>query len=865
MKEKIIEINKRLGLNTEFIIDEKIQGYSIGKTIYINEMGDIEKINKHELLHFYEETESFKKIKEKILEDNKEKIDKIREAYELRYYGLYSKEEIENGIIDTEIVIDIMIDNYVIEYSEGIKIGEYALGEIEKELEYTRYLNMSITNNIKNMNLDKWEKLFVLNFYDGKEHIMPSKENRKEKIKEDIKKELERLYNLKEEDLRIYKKSEEVYREYKSEIKALKQRGEETSYIERNKDSALKEIADKYSETLYEEYKHIVDYIKGTQYEEAFKVLMLRETLEKTYKIDEENKIIKKRDIHHTITGHMIINDIVLDTIYNNIDNYDNFGNLYFAGLNIFNNKISEKSEIKLDNVETYNMGKWIKFEGKESNNKKYIENSKELASLVKDTPWCTKTLASEQLSQGDFYVFIDNKNKPHIAVKMSGNEIDEVRGILNGNAQELEEDYRKVAISFLENNQEIKNGKEWLRKEEWNKRLLNHIKNIEEETLTKEEVPQLIDDLFGNYEYKSHSGENTNKTKLKKLLPRISKPISEYYECSEEEICFDDIDFESTNYKTVPYKIIFGYAYFENSKITDLGNLINIGGYANFKDSQITSLGNLTSIGGNAYFGNSKVTDLGNLTSIGGNADFKDSQITSLGNLTTIGDFADFENSQITALGNLTTIGENAYFENSQITNLGNLTTIGGNADFEDSQITNLGNLTTIGGRAHFGHSQVTNLGNLITIGGNAYFKKSKITSLGNLTTIGGNAYFENSKITDLGNLTSIGGNAYFENSQITSLGNLTTIGGFAIFENSQITSLGNLKKIGRSAIFSKDKIIDLGNLQYVGERIYCFENMLANNLEFDTLEEFKEYFYNKNKEGESKIGSLSNSVGRQ
>ena len=160
----------------------------------------------------------------------------------------------------------------------------------------------------------------------------------------------------------------------------------------------------------------------------------------------------------------MIINDIVLDTIYNNIDNYDNFGNLYFAGLNIFNNKISEKSEIKLDNVETYDMGKWIKFEGKESNIKKYIENSKELSSLVKDTPWCTKTLASEQLSQGDFYVFIDNKNKPHIAVKMSGNEIDEVRGILNGNAQELEEDYRKVAISFLENNQEIKNGKKWER-----------------------------------------------------------------------------------------------------------------------------------------------------------------------------------------------------------------------------------------------------------------------------------------------------------------------------------------------------------------------------------------------------------------
>ena len=32
----------------------------------------------------------------------------------------------------------------------------------------------------------------------------------------------------------------------------------------------------------------------------------------------------------------------------------------------------------------------------------------------------------------------------------MNGNEIDEVRGILNGKAQELEEEYRKVAISFF-------------------------------------------------------------------------------------------------------------------------------------------------------------------------------------------------------------------------------------------------------------------------------------------------------------------------------------------------------------------------------------------------------------------------------
>ena len=39
------------------------------------------------------------------------------------------------------------------------------------------------------------------------------------------------------------------------------------------------------------------------------------------------------------------------------------------------------------------------------------------------------------------------------------------------GLTKELEDDYRDVAIEFLSKNKDIKNGKEWLEKEEWNKR----------------------------------------------------------------------------------------------------------------------------------------------------------------------------------------------------------------------------------------------------------------------------------------------------------------------------------------------------------------------------------------------------------
>jgi len=651
VKKRIINLNKSLGLKTEFCdCGEGILGYSMKDTIYlnINIEQDLEKTNKHEILHFYEETEAFQKMKEEILRLNKDKLKRVYEEYELRYEGLYTKEEIETGIIDTEIVIDSLIDNYIIEHEQGLKVGNYVLGKIKDELEYKRYLNMTIKNTVENMKLTKWEKLFVMNYYDGKTNKMPGQQDKYEQIRNDIKKEYERLCNLEKEEFKIDKNSKEIGREYESEIKALQARGENTTWLEQNKERLLEELASKFSEQLYEEYKHIVDYIRTTEYEEAFKVLMLRETLTKTYKIDKteekNNTIVKKRDMHNSIASHMTLNETVLKTIYENIDDYNNFANLYFAGLEIFNNKIIEKSEIKLDDVETYNKGKWIKFEGKSSNEEEYIKNAQELSSLVSDTPWCTKQLASAQLAQGDFYVFVDNENKPHIAVKMNGNEIDEVRGIENGNKQELEEEYREVALSFLEKNKGIKNGKEWLEKEEWNKRLIEYNEKIENNEITDVDIPNLINDIIYPKEYKNQIIGNTNKLLLMHNLEKLKDKLINYYKCNEDEIYIGDIALEYIN----SYKIILGNAYFIGCNKVDLSPL--------------------EIIAGDAIFCSSQGIDLSILKIIAGDADFSYAQEIDLSNLKIIGESANFSYSKVADLNSLETIGGNAYFENSPL-----------------------------------------------------------------------------------------------------------------------------------------------------------------------------------------------------
>ena len=746
IKQKIIDFNNKFGIQTEFIKDEDVLGYALKNKIYINENAenDYEKINKHELLHFFEDTSEFIEMKKYILEKMKDKIDILRTDYELRYFGLYSKEEIEFGAIDNEIVIDIMTNNLDFEYENGLKVGDIFLGKIEKSIEEKRYLNLSLKANIKNLNLSDWEKIFVANYYDGNERKFPQGKDKISGIKEDINKYLEELYNKNEDDMKINRHSPEVIREFESQIKALRARGADINniqYFKNNFEDGYEKIANKSEKHLYKEYKHIVDILKSLDYEPAFKAMMLNETLTKIYKIDIENgkekTIIKKRDLNSSIAGHMIFNKQTLDFMYKNvnyIDQYDkNFANLYFASIEVYKNIVAEKSSIVIEGVETYDKGKWKKFAGKTTDENNYLENAENLATLVQNTPWCTKQLASSQLAEGDFYVFVDKDNNPHIAVKMNGNSIDEVRGIQNGNAQELEEEYRDVALSFLENNKEIENGKEWFEKEEWNKRLIDYKNKIENETLQKEDVPGMLEDLR-RQDYKSHSIENSNRVELKKIINKAKSLIASYYECEEEEIYIGDrLLFSGLDVEVNPYKVIFGSVDFGASKVKDIGKLKVIFGDADFSFSKFKSLKELEYIDGYVDFQGSEIEDLGCLKNISGDAWFSDSKIKKLGELENIGRDAFFNKSEIEDLGKLKNIGRDAMFSLSKIRSLGELESIGRDAYFTDSEIEDLGMLKSIEGYAYFKDTKIQDFGELENIGKEAYFNDSGVNRINN------------------------------------------------------------------------------------------------------------------------------------
>ena len=100
-REEIIKFNEQFGIKTIFCDLGDILGYSENNTIYLNENEeDFQKINNHELLHFFEDTENFIKLKEKILKDNKDKIDKLKQLkYDVVAYclddGWYNKDDVK--------------------------------------------------------------------------------------------------------------------------------------------------------------------------------------------------------------------------------------------------------------------------------------------------------------------------------------------------------------------------------------------------------------------------------------------------------------------------------------------------------------------------------------------------------------------------------------------------------------------------------------------------------------------------------------------------------------------------------------------------------------------------------------------------
>lgn len=710
--EEIVLANNELGINTAFFCEDNgILGYSEGNTIYLNKYynSDLEIVNKHEVMHFYEDSSQFNLVKKKIFEVlNASQIKKLRDLYCFKYNGLYSETEIDNGALDNEIVIDMIVGNGNFNVDLN-KYYEIIISESDKENVISKkYLNLGVTTRIKQqfVELTKWEKIFVLNYYNRSDVVLPTdKFSKYKEVRNTIKKELNKLYDLVKDknNFIIRPNSKEVLKKYERFLNKAIVNGNENEIEEimSSKETCLIRFANMYTKILYEEYCSIVELIKNTNYEDAFKYLMLHETLSKVYSQqhsgDLTNNIVNKRILDETIKSHMMFNEFVLGIIYNNLEEYSNFANLYFAAISLLNKSTYEENGITLKDVNTFNKGKWIRFVGKFGDHTKYLKNAQKLASMVQDTPWCTKQQASLHLEEGDFYLFVDNDGKPRIGVKLIGDSIDEVRGVKNGNAQEIEEEYREVVLEFLSKNKNIKFGKEWLEKEEWNKRLVEYLKKIEDGEFNRKDIPSLIYDITEVVDYKPHYAQCGNRQELLSLIKNnraVKKHLAKKYGCNPRKIFIGDITSNDVKKGKFNYEVVLGNVCFScyNGPKIDFSKLRIVLGKADFSDSNVDNLDNLEIVSGSGIFSRVNIDRIDNLKMIGEVADFFEAKIKSMASLEKIGGSGAFVFSTIGDLHNLETIGEEARFEYSNINDLSGLNRVIGNAIFSHSHIDKIG-----------------------------------------------------------------------------------------------------------------------------------------------------------------------------
>ena len=91
----------------------------------------------HEKLHFYEKNQSFEKVKYEIIKNiDKKRYQKLYMDYLMKYYQIYSPEEIDAGVIDNEIVIDILSGIRKWNFQFPKKVEDYLSDVLEDEMNY---------------------------------------------------------------------------------------------------------------------------------------------------------------------------------------------------------------------------------------------------------------------------------------------------------------------------------------------------------------------------------------------------------------------------------------------------------------------------------------------------------------------------------------------------------------------------------------------------------------------------------------------------------------------------------------------------------------------------------------------------------
>lgn len=814
--KQTIDFNNSLGFETIVLKNSNILAYTEGNKIYLNvdKLGDkISIANLHEVLHHYHHTTFFKKLKVKLINMlSAEDYDDIITIYKLAYGSLVK----DNKELEDEIVIDLLVGNLKHINFDREKAINFLLDQEPDLTLPKKYLNIQHSKKLDSSfkELTKWEKIFANNYY---KNGLPNDKWKIDTVRDDIKKELKRLIKIfdnKEFFMPDIEKSEQLKRHIDIQIKKAEAVGDTTflTLVEQNYEAYAKQEASKFNNILYNQYYNLAKALQDTDYEFAFRAVLLADALEKTYEFNYQNDNLNikvdNRVMGETITGIMNLTIDNLRYIFNNVENYQSYKSLLLDSITTNRPKINEYATI--ENSECYNKGKWIKFLGKANDPNNYLSNAQKLEALVTNTPWCTKNMAADQLSRGDFYVFVDNNGLPHVAVCMEGGKVEEVRGIEDDSSQIIEEYYSDVTESFLLNNMSLENSRKWLSDSKWQSSCVKLIKKLENGKFSEKDIPEYLDAIKYE-EFRPHAPTNRHKETLLNALPNLVDAFAKYYNCDASQVHIGDID--ENNYDENAVVVIGNIDLGSPCKLSNNLKAV-VGTFKSYSNKNLTSLNNLEYVKDTLSIRFCPLEDLGNAKVLTANLEFDTIKTLKVPQTTEkIKGHVDMTSCNIRHFGSIKKVEGTLKLDLCKLISLGNIEEVE-DLELYASDINSLGKLRKVYDSAIIGaNPKLIDLGSLAKVGNKLTLSNCPVSSLGELKEINELELSRLSNLNDLGKLKTLN-TLKIEGENITNLGELEEVETLNV-KCANLESTGNLRRVNKLNISSNSAPIHFENLE--------------------------------------------------
>ena len=434
--------------------------------------------------------------------------------------------------------------------------------------------------------------------------------------------------------------------------------------------------AEEFGQIQFRQYNELLNLLDNSNYDDAFKCLIFKEVLTNVYRIKNQNNVdmisVDKRILGETLQELMFLPKQVLDYLYNKSNKYKSFKTAYEAANQDYKSIISAQNSEFVKDIKTFGKGEWIRIPSKENDPVNFYQNVNKLKMLSRKS-WCTYDNPEIHLMNGDMYIFVNNESKSEIAVKLIGDDLDEVRGADSGFAQEIGQEFRDVAIEFLKENQKWKNADKWLDKEQRNSRLFQYLKHYYNDSFEKIDLDNFYFDILKDDEL-VHGIENSLLRELRSKF-EFNEKIREVFLNSfnknfgtnfkMKDVHFGNITSKSDFSKSIA--VVFGDVNITNTKdsttivekkeqkpLTLFGKVVSRYKKA---DSLSDNIARLKYIIGNANFCNSDIKNLDMLCYVYKMLNLQGSEVENLDSLECVGESINLTSSKVKILPKLKSV----------------------------------------------------------------------------------------------------------------------------------------------------------------------------------------------------------------